>query len=218
MGGSSAGRRASRGVCAVLRAQTGPRGACRPTELRSVAGGGAVFPAANAPGVALVGLQGARPPPPCRAAVGAAGGHVGAGGWARAAWAGAAQAAKSPAVSRWLLTSLVPSSSRSAPASPTHPGLMSPRSSGLQTPECLSREGSPIPHDSDFGAKLASVPEYRYSQSAPGKSGFALRSAVAGPGLGWRGCRSTRRPCTPSPCRLPRQRPARGHGRASPTS
>ncbi|KAJ8792682.1 hypothetical protein J1605_019502 [Eschrichtius robustus] len=61
-----------------------------------------------------------------------------------------------------------PLSSRSAPASPTHPGLMSPRSSGLQTPECLSREGSPIPHDPDFGAKLASVPEYRYSQSAPG--------------------------------------------------
>ncbi|XP_036167767.1 forkhead box protein K1 isoform X2 [Myotis myotis] len=61
-----------------------------------------------------------------------------------------------------------PLSSRSAPASPTHPGLMSPRSSGLQTPECLSREGSPIPHDSDFGSKLASVPEYRYSQSAPG--------------------------------------------------
>lgn len=57
---------------------------------------------------------------------------------------------------------------RSAPASPTHPGLMSPRSSGLQTPECLSREGSPIPHDPDLGSKLASVPEYRYSQSAPG--------------------------------------------------
>lgn len=61
---------------------------------------------------------------------------------------------------------------RSAPASPTHPGLMSPRSSGLQTPECLSREGSPIPHDPDFGSKLASVPEYRYSQSAPGKNGL----------------------------------------------
>ncbi|XP_041504051.1 forkhead box protein K1 isoform X2 [Microtus oregoni] len=61
-----------------------------------------------------------------------------------------------------------PLSSRSAPASPTHPGLMSPRSSGLQTPECLSREGSPIPHDPDLGSKLASVPEYRYSQSAPG--------------------------------------------------
>ncbi|XP_042293350.1 forkhead box protein K1 isoform X2 [Sceloporus undulatus] len=61
-----------------------------------------------------------------------------------------------------------PLSSRSAPASPTHPGLLSPHTSGLQTPECLSREGSPIPHDHDFGSKLASVPEYRYSQSAPG--------------------------------------------------
>ncbi|XP_019368162.1 PREDICTED: forkhead box protein K1, partial [Gavialis gangeticus] len=61
-----------------------------------------------------------------------------------------------------------PLSSRSAPASPTHPGLLSPHSSGLQTPECLSREGSPIAHDHDFGSKLASVPEYRYSQSAPG--------------------------------------------------
>ncbi|XP_053326654.1 forkhead box protein K1 [Spea bombifrons] len=59
-----------------------------------------------------------------------------------------------------------PLSSRSAPASPTHPGLMSPSSSGVQTPECLSREGSPMPHD--FGSKLSSVPEYRYSQSAPG--------------------------------------------------
>ncbi|KAK2117062.1 Forkhead box protein K1 [Saguinus oedipus] len=70
--------------------------------------------------------------------------------------------------------------SRSAPASPTHPGLMSPRSSGLQTPECLSREGSPIPHDPDFGSKLASVPEYRYSQSAPGKELAALSRGGAG--------------------------------------
>uniref|UniRef100_A0A8C5PQW0 Forkhead box K1 n=1 Tax=Leptobrachium leishanense TaxID=445787 RepID=A0A8C5PQW0_9ANUR len=59
-----------------------------------------------------------------------------------------------------------PLSSRSAPASPTHLGLMSPHSSGVQTPESLSREGSPMPHD--FGSKLSSVPEYRYSQSAPG--------------------------------------------------
>lgn len=72
------------------------------------------------------------------------------------------------------LTTLVLSFSlsffRSAPASPTHPGLMSPRSSGLQTPECLSREGSPIPHDPDLGSKSASVPEYRCSQSAPGEA------------------------------------------------
>lgn len=59
---------------------------------------------------------------------------------------------------------------RSAPASPTHQGLLSPPSSGLQTPECLSREGSPISHDhhEQLASKLASVPEYRYSQSAPG--------------------------------------------------
>ncbi|XP_035385001.1 forkhead box protein K1 isoform X2 [Electrophorus electricus] len=61
-----------------------------------------------------------------------------------------------------------PLSSRSAPASPTHSGLLSPHSSGLQTPESLSREGSPVPHEHEFGTKLASVPEYRYSQSAPG--------------------------------------------------
>lgn len=65
-----------------------------------------------------------------------------------------------------------PLSSRSAPASPTHQGLLSPPSSGLQTPECLSREGSPLshdhPHHHDLAHKLASVPEYRYTQSAPG--------------------------------------------------
>ncbi|KAL2100799.1 hypothetical protein ACEWY4_002560 [Coilia grayii] len=61
-----------------------------------------------------------------------------------------------------------PLSSRSAPASPTHSGLLSPHSSGLQTPESLSREGSPVPHEHDFSSKLASVPEYRYTQSAPG--------------------------------------------------
>ncbi|XP_068101005.1 forkhead box protein K1 [Hyperolius riggenbachi] len=57
-----------------------------------------------------------------------------------------------------------PLSSRSAPASPTYPDLMN--SSGFQTPESMSREGSPIPHE--FGLKMAPVPEGRYSQSAPG--------------------------------------------------
>lgn len=63
---------------------------------------------------------------------------------------------------------------RSAPASPTHQGLLSPPSSGLQTPECLSREGSPIPHDhhGQLANHVASVSEYRYSQSAPGESGW----------------------------------------------
>ncbi|KAJ3614311.1 hypothetical protein NHX12_017885 [Muraenolepis orangiensis] len=63
-----------------------------------------------------------------------------------------------------------PISSRSAPASPTHLGLLSSTSSGLQTPECPSREGSPIlqDHHKQLTHKLASVSEFRYSQSAPG--------------------------------------------------
>uniref|UniRef100_A0A3Q2VXZ9 Forkhead box K1 n=1 Tax=Haplochromis burtoni TaxID=8153 RepID=A0A3Q2VXZ9_HAPBU len=76
-----------------------------------------------------------------------------------------------------------PLSSRSAPASPTHQGLLSPPSSGLQTPECLSREGSPIPHDhhEQLANKLASVPEYRYSQSAPGSPVSAQPVIMATP-------------------------------------
>ncbi|XP_071361481.1 forkhead box protein K1 [Trachinotus anak] len=76
-----------------------------------------------------------------------------------------------------------PLSSRSAPASPTHQGLLSPPSSGLQTPECLSREGSPIPHDhhEQLANKLASVPEYRYSQSAPGSPVSAQPVIMAAP-------------------------------------
>ncbi|XP_037545859.1 forkhead box protein K1 isoform X2 [Nematolebias whitei] len=76
-----------------------------------------------------------------------------------------------------------PLSSRSAPASPTHQGLLSPLSSGLQTPECLSREGSPIPqdHHEQLVNKLASVPEYRYSQSAPGSPVSAQPVIMAAP-------------------------------------
>ncbi|XP_070684058.1 forkhead box protein K1 [Pempheris klunzingeri] len=76
-----------------------------------------------------------------------------------------------------------PLSSRSAPASPTHQGLLSPPSSGLQTPECLSREGSPISHDhhEQLANKLASVPEYRYSQSAPGSPVSAHPVIMAAP-------------------------------------
>ncbi|KAK0145050.1 Forkhead box protein K1 [Merluccius polli] len=76
-----------------------------------------------------------------------------------------------------------PLSSRSAPASPTHPGLLSSPSSGLQTPECLSREGSPLPHDhhEQLAHKLASVPEYRYSQSAPGSPVSAQPVIMAAP-------------------------------------
>ncbi|XP_030590469.1 forkhead box protein K1 isoform X3 [Archocentrus centrarchus] len=74
------------------------------------------------------------------------------------------------------------SRTKSAPASPTHQGLLSP-SSGLQTPECLSREGSPIPHDhhEQLASKLASVPEYRYSQSAPGSPVSAQPVIMATP-------------------------------------
>uniref|UniRef100_A0A665TKD3 Forkhead box K1 n=1 Tax=Echeneis naucrates TaxID=173247 RepID=A0A665TKD3_ECHNA len=76
-----------------------------------------------------------------------------------------------------------PLSSRSAPASPTHQGLLSPPSSGLQTPECLSREGSPIPNDhhEQLANKLASAPEYRYSQSAPGSPVSAQPVIMAAP-------------------------------------
>ncbi|XP_056442467.1 forkhead box protein K1 [Gadus chalcogrammus] len=76
-----------------------------------------------------------------------------------------------------------PLSSRSAPASPTHPGLLSSPSSGLQTPEGMSREGSPIPHDhhEQLAHKLASVPEYRYSQSAPGSPVSAQPVIMATP-------------------------------------
>lgn len=110
-------------------------------------------------------------------------------------------------------------SPRSAPASPTHPGLMSPRSSGLQTPECLSREGSPIPHDPDFGAKLASVPEYRYSQSAPGKTGLTLLSDVPGLRVTSPLAGHVQPPLTrPLLCRLSSQRPAGDYGRATPAS
>ncbi|XP_037545858.1 forkhead box protein K1 isoform X1 [Nematolebias whitei] len=75
------------------------------------------------------------------------------------------------------------SRTKSAPASPTHQGLLSPLSSGLQTPECLSREGSPIPqdHHEQLVNKLASVPEYRYSQSAPGSPVSAQPVIMAAP-------------------------------------
>ncbi|XP_026096641.1 forkhead box protein K2-like [Carassius auratus] len=44
-------------------------------------------------------------------------------------------------------TPLGPLSSRSAPASPNHTGALSAHSSGVQTPDSLSREGSPVPVD-----------------------------------------------------------------------
>ncbi|XP_072098218.1 forkhead box protein K2 [Mobula birostris] len=68
-------------------------------------------------------------------------------------------------------TPLGPLSSRSAPASPSHPGVFSSHSSGVQTPESLSREGSPVPTDHETSTvqpKLAVLREARYAQSAPG--------------------------------------------------
>ncbi|XP_068119606.1 forkhead box protein K2 isoform X2 [Hyperolius riggenbachi] len=63
------------------------------------------------------------------------------------------------------------SSSRSAPASPNHTGVLSAHSSGVQTPESLSREGSPVPMEpepSPIQPKLAVIQEARFAQSAPG--------------------------------------------------
>ncbi|XP_012632729.3 forkhead box protein K2 isoform X1 [Microcebus murinus] len=68
-------------------------------------------------------------------------------------------------------TPLGPLSSRSAPASPNHAGVLSAHSSGAQTPESLSREGSPAPLEPEPGVsqpKLAVIQEARFAQSAPG--------------------------------------------------
>ncbi|KAM4664001.1 forkhead box protein K2 isoform 2-T2 [Discoglossus pictus] len=68
-------------------------------------------------------------------------------------------------------TPLGPLSSRSAPASPNHSGVLSAHSSGVQTPESLSREGSPVPLDpepNNIQPKLAVIQEARFAQSAPG--------------------------------------------------
>ncbi|XP_069510630.1 forkhead box protein K2 isoform X5 [Ambystoma mexicanum] len=68
-------------------------------------------------------------------------------------------------------TPIGPLSSRSAPASPNHSGVLSAHSSGVQTPESLSREGSPVPVESEpstLQPKLAVIQEARFAQSAPG--------------------------------------------------
>ncbi|XP_010890176.1 forkhead box protein K2 isoform X1 [Esox lucius] len=77
-------------------------------------------------------------------------------------------------------TPLGPLSSRSAPASPSHTGGLSAHSSGVQTPESLSREGSPVPMDPEptralaptaataLQPKLAVIQEAQFAQSAPG--------------------------------------------------
>ncbi|RVE69975.1 hypothetical protein OJAV_G00083330 [Oryzias javanicus] len=73
-----------------------------------------------------------------------------------------------------------PLSSRSAPASPNHSGVLSAHSSGVQTPDSLSREGSPVPLEAETPAaptpvstaaiqpKLAVIQEARFAQNAAG--------------------------------------------------
>ncbi|XP_042248854.1 forkhead box protein K2 [Thunnus maccoyii] len=72
-----------------------------------------------------------------------------------------------------------PLSSRSAPASPNHSGVLSAHSSGVQTPDSLSREGSPVPLELENSApapvstaavqpKLAVIQEARFAQNTPG--------------------------------------------------
>lgn len=75
-------------------------------------------------------------------------------------------------------TPLGPLSSRSAPASPNHTGVLSAHSSGVQTPDSLSREGSPVPMDpepapasapaSAVQPKLAVIQEARFAQNTQG--------------------------------------------------
>ncbi|CAL8238142.1 unnamed protein product [Merluccius merluccius] len=75
-------------------------------------------------------------------------------------------------------TPLGPLSSRSAPASPNHTGALSAHSSGVQTPDSLSREGSPVPMEAEPAAvpapatpiqpKLAVIQEARFAQNSSG--------------------------------------------------
>lgn len=79
-------------------------------------------------------------------------------------------------------TPLGPLSSRSAPASPNHSGVLSAHSSGVQTPESLSREGSPVPMDpepSTIQPKLAVIQEARFAQSAPGEKTSFTSNKIA---------------------------------------
>ncbi|KAG7234141.1 hypothetical protein INR49_005741 [Caranx melampygus] len=74
-----------------------------------------------------------------------------------------------------------PLSSRSAPASPNHSGVLSAHSSGVQTPDSLSREGSPVPLELETSSaptpasttavqpKLAVIQEARFAQNTPGR-------------------------------------------------
>lgn len=71
---------------------------------------------------------------------------------------------------------------RSAPASPNHTGALSAHSSGVQTPDSLSREGSPVPLEPEatpppaptqtttVQPKLAVIQEARFAQNSPGET------------------------------------------------
>uniref|UniRef100_G3PN68 Forkhead box protein K2 n=1 Tax=Gasterosteus aculeatus aculeatus TaxID=481459 RepID=G3PN68_GASAC len=72
-----------------------------------------------------------------------------------------------------------PLSSRSAPVSPNHSGVLSAHSSGVQTPDSLSREGSPVPLEMETSSapapanavvqpKLAVIQEARFAQNTSG--------------------------------------------------
>ena len=76
---------------------------------------------------------------------------------------------------------LLPVTLRSAPAAPNHSGVLSAHSSGVQTPDSLSREGSPVPLELENSApapvsttttavqpKLAVIQEARFAQNTPG--------------------------------------------------
>ncbi|XP_073721240.1 forkhead box protein K2-like [Misgurnus anguillicaudatus] len=74
-------------------------------------------------------------------------------------------------------TPLGPLSSRSAPASPNHSGVLSAHSSGVQTPDSLSREGSPVPMEpepappptaANIQPKLAVIQETRFAPNTAG--------------------------------------------------
>ncbi|KAL6441998.1 forkhead box protein K1 isoform X1 [Cataglyphis hispanica] len=64
------------------------------------------------------------------------------------------------------------SSSRSAPASPSHVGI-----SGLMTPECLSREASPGPESYPDSSVPSPAGQLATSQSAPGSPGHPYTSS-----------------------------------------
>lgn len=86
----------------------------------------------------------------------------------------------------WSVSEPRPFLLRSAPASPNHTGVLSAHSSGVQTPDSLSREGSPVPLELETTSapasntttttttvvqpKLAVIQEARFAQNTPGEA------------------------------------------------